>query len=171
MPNDHTPDTAKLRDALFDALESERAGMLGVSGTADHMQPMSHFTDREAGCLWFISSRETDLARHVAVEARKAHFTLTSSNGKLYACMSGALSQVVDPDKLDELWSPVASMWFDGGKDDPEVVLLKMPLDEAAVWLNEAGALRFGIEMVRGATTEHDPDVGEHAVLDLRAAA
>jgi hypothetical protein len=62
-------------------------------------------------------------------------------------------------------------MWFDGGKDDPDVALLKMPLDEAAVWLNDAGVLRFGIEMVRCATSEHDPDLGEHGVIDLHKAA
>lgn len=168
----HDIETAeKLRDALFDALDDERAGMLGLSDTEDHMQPMTHFTDREAGCLWFITSRETDLARHLEAGAHKAHFTLTARNGKLYACMSGFLARVHDAQKLEDLWSPTASMWFDGGKDDPEVLLLQMRLDEAAVWMNEAGALRFGIEMVRGATSEHDPNVGEHGVVDLRAAA
>ncbi|MFW5655666.1 MAG: pyridoxamine 5'-phosphate oxidase family protein [Roseicyclus sp.] len=167
----HDVDTAKLRDALFDALESEHAGMLGVSGTGKHMQPMTHFTDREAGCLWFITSRETELARHLESGAREAHFTLTTSNGKLYACMSGFLARVHDSAKLDEIWSPMASMWFDGGKDDPDVLLLQLRLDEAEVWLVEAGALRLGIEMVRGAMSEHDPDVGEHGVVNLRAAA
>ena len=167
----HAPDTAKLREALYDTLQDDRAGMLGLSGTADHMQPMTHFTDREAGCLWFITSRKTDLARHLVTGPREAHFTVTTSNGKVYACMSGDLSPVQDPAKLEDLWSPMASMWFDGGKDDPDVLLLRMDLHEAAVWLNDAGALRFGIEMVRGATSEHDPEVGEHGMVDLRAAA
>lgn len=163
--------SAKLRDALYDALEDERVGMLGVSGTPDHMQPMTHFFDRETGCLWFISSKKTDLVRHLETGPREAHFTVTSNKGQLYASMSGPLAVANDPEKLDELWSPMASMWFDGGKDDPEVALLRMPLHEAAIWLNEAGALRFGIEMVRGATSDHDPQVGEHGVVNLRDAA
>jgi general stress protein 26 len=167
----HAPDTAKLREALFDALKDDRAGMLGLSGTGEHMQPMTHFTDREAGCLWFITSRQTDLAHHLAIGPREAHFTARTGNGKIYACMSGHLTRAEDPEKLEELWSPMASMWFDGGKDDPDVLLLRMDLQEAAVWVNDAGALRFGIEMVRGATSEHDPEVGEHGVVDLRAAA
>jgi len=61
-------------------------------------------------------------------------------------------------------------MWFDGGKDDPDVVLLRMPLHEAAVWLNEAGTLRFGIEMVRGAMSDHDPEVGEQGLWTCAAA-
>jgi general stress protein 26 len=165
------PDTARLRDALFDALDDERAGMLGVSDTGDHMQPMTHFADRPTGCLWFITSRETDLARQLETGPREAHFTLTASNGKLYACMYGAISRVENAAKLEELWSPMASMWFDGGKDDPEVLLLQMRLDEAAVWLNDASALRFGMEMLRGATSDHDPNLGEHGVVDLRMAA
>jgi general stress protein 26 len=169
MAND-LQNSAKLRDALYDALDDERVGMLGLSGAEDHMQPMTHFFDREQGCVYFISSNKTDLARHLATGPRKAHFTVTSAKGELYACMSGPLTVTQDPEKLDELWSPMASMWFDGGKDDPEVVLLRLTLQEAAVWLNEVGALRFGLEMVRGATSDHDPEVGEHGVVNLRAA-
>ena len=168
----HPPaDNAKLRDALFGVLGNERVGMLGLQDSADHMQPMTHYLDRENRCLWFISGKGTHLVGHLGAAPRKAHFTVTASDGKVYACMSGVIETVHDPEKLDELWSPMASMWFDGGKDDPDVALLKMPLDEAAVWLNEAGALRFGIEMIRGATSEHDPDLGEHGVIDLRKAA
>jgi len=171
LAKDDLQNSAKLRDALFDALEDEKVGMLGVTGTRDHLQPMTHFFDRENGCLWFISSNRTDLVGHLAGGARDAHFTVTSGKGQLYACMSGPLAVADDPEKLDELWSPMASMWFDGGKDDPDVVLLRMPLHEAAVWLNEAGTLRFGIEMVRGAMSDHDPEVGEHGVVDLRGSA
>lgn len=166
-----TADTEKLRDALFEALDDTRVGMLGISGTPDHMQPMTHFFDPEDHAIWFISGRGTDLVRHLAGGPRKAHFTVSTKRGDTYACMSGQLAVTEDREKLDELWSPMASMWFDGGKDDAEVTLLKMPLDEAAVWINEAGTLRFGIEMVRGATSEHDPEVGEHGIVDLRQAA
>lgn len=162
------PDKAKLQSALYDALDHERVGMLGLDSTSDHMQPMTHFLDREDGALYFISARDTHLVRHLTVP-REVHFTIVSKDKGVHACMSGLLEQTDDPDKLDELWSPAASMWFDGGKDDHKVVLLRLPLAEAAVWLSEANALQFGIQMVRGAMSSHDPDVGEHGLINLAA--
>ncbi|AHM04395.1 General stress protein [Roseibacterium elongatum DSM 19469] len=159
--------TEKLRRALFDTLDDERTGMLGVQGSPDHMQPMTHFFDPDTQVLWFISGRDTDLVKQVKASPHKAHFTVTAGDRSLYACISGQLAQVENRAKLEELWSPVAAMWFDGDIDDPNVALLSMPLSEAAVWTVEAGALRFGMEMVRGAAGAHDPDLGEHGVLEF----
>jgi general stress protein 26 len=109
MTGSNTTDKGKLREKLFDALDGERVGMLGITGTSDHMQPMTHYLDREKGCLWFISSNRTDLVGHIATGARSAHFTVSSGNGQVYACMSGPLSISFDDAKLEELWSPMAS--------------------------------------------------------------
>jgi general stress protein 26 len=163
-------DRNAIRERLFDALDETRVGMLGIDDSGQHMQPMTHFLDRDDDSLWFISGTDTDLVRTLSSGARRAHFTL-QDKGELYACLSGALSHVEDRGKLDELWSPAASMWFDGGKDDPRVALLRMPIAEAAIWTIDAGRLAFGIEMARGAMGDHDPDVGDHVVLSFPVAA
>jgi general stress protein 26 len=163
--------TETLRRALFDTLDDERTGMLGLQGGRDHMQPMTHFFDPDRQLLWFISSRETDLVKQVAMQPQMAQFTVTAADRKLFASLTGDIALTDDPEKLDELWSPVASMWFDGDRNDPNVALLCMPLTEAAVWTVEAGALRFGMEMVRGSIGDHDPDLGDHGVLEFPHAA
>ena len=163
--SDH--DVTKLRKALFEALDDERTGMLGIAGTHSHMQPMTHYFDEATRTLRFITSRDTDLAREIGSGA-KAHFTVTDK-GDLYACMSGQIAPVNDPAKLEELWSPAASMWFKDGKDDPSVLLLEMPLSEAAIWTVDANALQFGIEMVRANMGDDAADLGDHAVINLAA--
>jgi hypothetical protein len=35
--------------ALFDALDDVRTGMLGIHGSEQHLQPMTHFGDRGLG--------------------------------------------------------------------------------------------------------------------------
>lgn len=163
-------DTTEIRERLFDALDDTRVGMLGIDDSGQHMQPMTHFLDRDDSCMHFISATDTDLVRSLADGPRRAHFTL-QDKGELYACIDGTLAQVEDPARLDALWSPAAAMWFDGGKDDPRVALLRMSISEAAVWTIDAGTLAFGIEMARGALGDHDPEVGDHVVLNFPAAA
>lgn len=170
MSNHHQSDhnIDKLRDALFDALEDQRTGMLGVQGAPSHMQPMTHYTDDKAHVLRFITARDTDLAREIGTSGT-AHFTVTSKD--TYACMKGTIRPVDDRATLESLWSPAADMWFEGGIDDPSVLLLEMPLDDAAVWTVDANALQFGIEMIRANLSEdHQPDLGDHGIVPLRAA-
>lgn len=160
-------DTEALRKALFDALDDERTGMLGLEGRGEHMQPMTHFLDADRRVLHFITARDTHLARSIGTGAT-AHFTLTDK-GDLYASITGRIAPSSDRAKLEELWSPAAAMWFEQGKDDPSILLLAMQLEEAAVWTVDANALQFGIEMLRANMGDHTPDLGDHAVIRLAA--
>jgi general stress protein 26 len=156
---------------LFDQLEDVRAGMLGIQGSDQHMQPMSQFVDREAEMLRFITARDTDLVTAIGVGAT-AHFTITSTSQDFHACMSGPITQSQNREKLKELWGPMVGAWFEGGPEDPQVVLLEMPLQQAAIWASTNNSLRFGYEMIKASVSdEAKPDVGEHVIVDFRTAA
>jgi general stress protein 26 len=58
------------RATLFDVLDTQRVGMLGVVGSNQNMQPMTHHADANAGALWFVTSKDTDLVRAVGTGAR-----------------------------------------------------------------------------------------------------
>lgn len=155
------------RKALFDALEDQRVGMLGVADSDQHMQPMTHFADPDRGVLWFITADDTDLVQAIGLGAR-AHHCVATRDGEFYACLSGTLEQTRDPAKLDELWSSVESAWFEGGREDPRVQLLRFTLDEAAIWTATGSAIGFGFEIARAnLQRDHRPDLGDHLVLRL----
>ena len=160
----------KMADDLFDMLGTCRTGMLGVEGSGQHMQPMTHFADPDTRDLWFVTARQTDLVRAIG-SGGTAHFIITSDKDDFYACMSGPIGQSNDRERLETIWSPMVEAWFEGGVDDPEVVLLRMPLASASVWRSTVGPVQFGIEMVRALATDVRPDVGEHMVIDFNVAA
>ncbi len=156
--------------ALFAAMDEVRVGMLGVLASGRHMQPMTHFPEPRTGTVWFITSTETDLVRSVGVGAR-AHYCVTGRDHNFHACLAGTIEQSNDRAKLEELWSPVVGAWFEGGIEDPSVCLLRLMLQEAALWSSTDSALRFGLEVVRAnLSPEHKPDLGEHAVIRFDAA-
>ncbi|SPH23479.1 hypothetical protein DEA8626_02542 [Defluviimonas aquaemixtae] len=159
------------RAKLFAHLGEVRAGMLGVEGSGQHMQPMTHFTDPDRAELWFLTGIETDLVRAVGQGAR-AHFCFVGKDQDFYACLSGLLEQVEDREKLTEIWSPLASAWFPKGIDDPEVCLLRMTLHEAALWTVTGSALVFGFNVLRANLSEdREPDLGDHVVIRFDVAA
>jgi general stress protein 26 len=50
---------------------------------------------------------------------------------------------------VERLWNPFVAAWYDGGKDDPELRLLRFDPERAQVWLNEHSALA-GIKLLLG---------------------
>jgi general stress protein 26 len=157
--------------ALFDQLDDVRTGMLGIDGSDQHMQPMTHFADRDAGRIRFITARDTDLAKSLGT-AKPAHFTFVSNSQDFHACVDGTLKIVDDREKIKDLWSPMIGAWFTGGPEDPEAILLEFDLTEAAMWASTSNPFRFGYEIAKANMDESNtPDMGAHVVHTFMSAA
>lgn len=158
------------RGQLFDQLDDVRAGMLGLEGSHQHMQPMTHFFDREPATLWFITASDTDLVKALSHGAA-AHFCVQSPDQDFYACMTGGLEISQDEDKLDEIWSAVAAAWFEDGREDDKITLLKMPLRNASMWSSSGNPVAFGLQILKANLTEGTANLGAHNVVTFRSAA
>lgn len=160
MPDTHRSDS-DAKGQLFDALSRVTAGMLGVEGSGAHMRPMTHFADRDTGTLWFVTSRDTDLARNIG-QGATAHHCIIDEGERFYACLRGAIRPSSDAAKLDDLWSPMVAAWFTG-RDDPDLLLVEMALQSAEVWTSTDSSMQFGMEIVRAnIKSDAKPDIGEH---------
>ncbi len=160
-------DRREAEQRLWDAIDDTRIGMLGLHEPGQHMQPMTAFCEPETNSIWFFTRRTTDLARDAA-GGRQAMFCLISKDRKLYACVGGRLQPSHDPERIERHWNPVVASWFSDGKDDPELTLLRLDADDAQIWLNEAGPIRFAWEVARGNLTDHQPDMGERAHVNFQ---
>jgi general stress protein 26 len=145
-------------EQLWDELDKVHAGMLGVEGSGQHMQPMAPQLDPEGRRIWFFSRDDSDLAR-AAGSGAKAHFCVIGEDHDYHACLSGALRQNRDQARIDAFWSPVVAAWFEGGKADPALTLLELELSDAAIWAS-SNPIRFGWEIAKANVTEGEPDVG-----------
>lgn len=153
--------SAELKNEFWDRLADTRAGMLATDG--GRAIPMSHYVDRDANALWFITAKGTDLAQ-TAQSGAAAEYLISSSNESLYARIDGAVQAVTDPAKLDELWSAVAAAWFEDGRKDEDIQLVRMDLKEAEVWAT-GGSLSFLYEIAKANVTKEKPDAGHHGTL------
>ena len=138
--------------------------MLGVEGSGQHMQPMAHHPDETGQSLWFLTRRDSDLVASVGSGAQ-AHFCVISKAQDFHACLAGRLEEAMDRTRLDAMWNPVTAAWFDGGKDDPRLVMLALRLSDAAIWASTGSSARFAYEIAKANLTDDDPDVGVHNVV------
>ncbi len=153
------------RGAVFDALDAVRAGMLGLTAGGDGLQPMTHFPDRASGTIWFISSTDTALVQSLGM-GEDADYVVISEDHDLHASLRGKLYHLHDAAKLDALWSPVIAAWFEGGRQDPRVALLRFDPEVADVWASSTSTLKFGFEIIRATLDPgHQPDIGVKATV------
>lgn len=153
--------TDTLKDTFWDRLDDITAGMLSTPSAPP--RPMAHSAKRKDNMLWFITATGTDIAE-AAKGGAKAQYTLASGQGQLYAAVEGTLSEVNDPDKLDEIWSPMAAAWFEEGRKDDDIVLVGFKPTRAEVWETD-GKAKTLFEMARANMGHDTPDVGKHGHL------
>lgn len=143
---------------LFDQIDGVHAGMLGIEGEGA-MQPMAPELDRATKTIWFFTKKDTDLARSIGASAR-GMFCLVGKHHDYHACLSGRLEQRLDPEVRDRFWNSVAEAWFEGGKDDPDLTMLALVLDEGHIWASTNSTLKFGWQIAKANLTDTEPDVG-----------
>jgi general stress protein 26 len=84
-----------------------------------------------------------------------------------YVSISGNATLVDDKRKAAELWSPAVKAWFPKGLDDPELLLLKVSIEQAEYWDNPGGMVTTLIASVKGLATGQQPKVGENKTVKL----
>ncbi|UWQ95136.1 pyridoxamine 5'-phosphate oxidase family protein [Rhodobacteraceae bacterium M385] len=156
---------ADLKHEFWDRIEDVRSGMLGIKGEG-RLVPMSPKADDDIpGALWFITAKGTELARAVAAGPRDAQFVVADDGEGLYADLDGKLEHSTDREALDEAWSFVADAWFEGGKHDAAVCLLKFTPSEGEVSVTEGGGAKFLYEIAKAHLTDETPDMGEQGTV------
>lgn len=166
--SDATKDPAELEKRLWKEIDDARFGMLGlVGGEPHHMQPMTAFADKEGGAVWFYTSKGTDLYKDTGA-GHDAMLCVMAKDQEFQACLHGKLVPSHDQAKIDEYWSPFVAAWFPDGKDDANLTLLKLDLEDARVWASKRGPFSYPFQVAKANATHTLPDVGGQADLDLR---
>lgn len=143
----HTPQ--ELERKFWKALKSDRTLMLGVDGVEDgHARPMTAQVDGESGPIWFFSSTDTVLVRNLT-RGHRAIAAFSSKDHELFASIRGNLERDDNPAMIERLWNPFVAAWYEGGKEDPRLALLRLDAEDGEVWLKESGLLS-GVKMLLG---------------------
>ena len=152
-------------EEFWNHLETSNTGMLGLDQPGYHAQPMTAFRDGETSTIWFFTRDDTDLAKDAAVgSGQSAMFHYGSKDQNVWACIHGTLSvHGHDREVIDRYWNPVLAAWYPEGKDDPRLTLMRMRLDDAQIWISQAGPVRFAFEIAKANMTHEQPDLGDRA--------
>jgi len=147
-------DDTQIEARFWKALRSDRVMMLGVDGVEDGFaRPMAAQIDQDRSPVWFFASADNHIVEAVG-EGRRAIATF-AAKGELYASVRGNLSLSQDRAMVDRLWNPQAEAWFEKGKDDPKLRLLRLDAEMAEIWL-DGSSLVAGVKSLLGIDPKTD---------------
>lgn len=156
-------DAHKLKEHLWDRMSDSPFMMLGLTGDSRHSEPLTVQLDEDqVDTLWFFIGKDNRLA-----SGGNAMGQFVSKGHDFFACLSGTARIDNNPAMIDKLWSNAVEAWFPGGKNDPNLALLRFDIDEAELWEADI-SLAGKIKMLFGGKIKPSEE-GSHAKVGSTA--
>jgi len=96
-------------------------------------RPMGAQKVCDEGNIWFFSEKHSDKNNEIVKDRNVQLFFAHPGIGS-YLVINGEAEIIVDRYKTDELWSPLAKIWFPEGKNDPNISIIKVNPRSAYYW-------------------------------------
>ena len=115
-------------------------------------RPMSAIKVCDQGNIWFFSEKISD--KNKAIAADKDVQLFFSHPGKSsYLVVNGEAEIILDKAKIEELWSPIAKIWFKEGKNDPNISVIKVTPSSAYYWDTDGNKMINFLKIVASVVT------------------
>lgn len=103
--------------------------MIGLND-GQHSEPMTaQVDDDHPNTLFFFAGKDNRIAK-----GGQAMAQFVGKGHDFFACLSGKVGQHHDRALIDKLWDKQVEAWFPGGKEDPNLALLRFDIDSAELW-------------------------------------
>jgi general stress protein 26 len=158
-----TPDLAKLGE-LIDGIE---VAMLTTHASDGSMvsRPLQTLEFDHSGELVFFTAADS----HKVDELRAnpdVNIAYANPGKQSYVSVRGVASFDRDRATIDALWSPVQKIFFPQGKDDPNLVVLRVRVRDAAYWESAGNFVARALDFAKGMLSKDPADLGKHGTLN-----
>lgn len=143
----------ELKQKFWKALADSPFLFLQRSGQSDTAVPMSPQLDKDANsAIWFFTHTKSAFAELGAVTA-----TFSGKGHNMFARFDGTLVKETSQERFDQFWNNFVKAWYDEGKDDPDLLFLRMDLGNAEIWDGDIGLLNTA-KMALGVYVEDEAE-------------
>jgi general stress protein 26 len=118
------------------------------------------------GTLWFFVRASSHKADEIG-GAPHVNLAYASPTLNTYVSVSGRAKLVENRAKVAELWSAALELYFPRGREDRDLVLLRVDVDGAEFWDGPAGWIGQALDFAGGLVTGDKP-LTENRSIDLR---
>lgn len=158
------PQQNKQLDKVRDLVEDIRMAMMTTVDDQGHLvsRPMAALQMDEEGTIWFFTKRSSPKIDQIDNNQHRVNLSFADVGDAEYVSISGTAHELDDRSKIDELWNPQAKAWFPEGKDDPDLILLKVHTEMAEYWNASDSRMVRLFQQATAAITGNSPKMGEN---------
>lgn len=128
--------------------------------------PMTAIKVCDQGNIWFFSEKSSE--KNKAIKKDKNVQLLFSHPGKgSYLVVNGEAEIILDKTTVDELWTPVAKIWFKQGKDDPNISVIKVKPTTAYYWDTDGNRMINLLKIVASVVTGTNLITGTEGTISI----
>ena len=154
----------KQLEKVRDLIEGIRIAMLTTVDEQSNLvsRPMAALQIDEDGTIWFFTKRTSPKVDQIDNNEHRVNLSFADVSNVNYVSVSGTAQELDDRAKIDELWNPQAKAWFPKGKDDPELILLKVHINMAEYWDSNDSMMVRLLQQATAVITGNPPKMGEN---------
>ena len=108
----------------------------------------------EEADVWFFLGLGTDHARNLR---ENPQVSLAFAEKGSWLSVSGTVEFVEDQEKIDELWSSSVESWFEQGRQDPNLGLIRCVTESAKLWGAGGSAVGYLAKIAKSKVTGEKP--------------
>ena len=87
--------------------------------------------------------------------------TMSDNRNNTWLWFSGTAAVLTDPQLIDELWNPMAAVYFDDGRNSPDIAVLVIDAEDGRYWSSPSGRVGSLISMIK-AKVKGPQQSGDH---------
>ena len=130
-------------------------------------RPMTTQQVDDEGNFWFFSPKDSHKNYELKSDSR-VQLLFANTSASEYLTVYGIATILTDRSKIEEIWSPMAKAWFEEGKDDPNLSLIKVSPEHAYYWEPKQNKMVTLIKIAASAVSGKSMDIGQQGPLEVK---
>ncbi|ADQ16719.1 pyridoxamine 5'-phosphate oxidase family protein [Leadbetterella byssophila] len=120
----------------------------------------------EEGNIWYLFSSESNTFQHLKVNP-KVSIQFAHVSDYNFLSVNGEAEVSSDKETIEKYWNKMMEGWFEKGKEDPRIRVLKFIPFEAKYWDNKTNKLATVFKVALSAISGQSLDIGREGKLDF----
>jgi general stress protein 26 len=154
-------------DRVWDVIQKSGICMMVTSfGGGLRGRPLEARPDRDSGLIWFLIDVRGLKDDEVEVDPNVC-LTFVYPEEKVYLSITGKAFAGRDREQAKRLWNHKQQVWWPGGPEDPNLLVMKVEPERAEIWDGPASSAVADFEFAKAKLTGTKPNLGENRKVTL----
>lgn len=129
-------------------------------------RPMTAIKVCGQGNIWFFSEKSSVKNKAIAADKNVQLFFSHPAKSS-YMVVNGEAVIISEKAKIEELWTPVANIWFKEGKEDPNISIIKVTPTTAYYWDTDGNRMVNFFKMIASVVTGTNLITGKEGAITV----